>query len=131
MTVPSCELHNNANSKDVEYTRNVLSTYLGANTVGQQHFNDKAMRSFDHSPKLLFQTFGKMRSVKLRGVTVAAYPTEAARITNVIRSCVRALYFARTGERKPHWHIVLASLGYESNSPSAFVKQWAEMLSIL
>jgi hypothetical protein len=130
MTVPSCEQHNNAISMDVEYTRNVLSTYFGTNTVGQQHFNDKALRSFDRSPALLYQTFGKMRPVKVQGMTIGAYPMEIERVENVMQSCVCALHFFRTGERKPNWNIVLASASHPSDAPDAIVQEWLQVLSL-
>jgi hypothetical protein len=130
MTVPSCEQHNNAISMDVEYTRNVLSTYFGTNTVGQQHFNDKALRSFDRSPALLYQTFGKMRPVKVQGMTIGAYPMEIERVENLMQSCVCALHFFRTGERKPNWNIVLASASHPSDAPDAIVQEWLQVLSL-
>jgi hypothetical protein len=129
MTVPSCELHNNAHSKDVEYTRNVLSTYLGTNTVGQQHFNDKAVRSFDHSPKLLFQTFGKIRLVGQQGMEVGIYPFAEERVTNVMKSCARALYFLRTGERKIDWELLFPSLSFRSGTPTAIIQQYSKAIS--
>ena len=56
ITVPSCPSHNNDNSKDVEYVRNVMVASWGVNTTGEE-VQKKAFRSFDKSPKLLRQTF--------------------------------------------------------------------------
>lgn len=36
LTVPSCWTHNNGNSKDVEYVRNVITAGWGVNPIGEQ-----------------------------------------------------------------------------------------------
>src|SRR6185437_6074985 len=41
ITVPSCAAHNNANSKDVEYVRNIITTSFGVNSVGETIFSTK------------------------------------------------------------------------------------------
>ena len=67
ITVPSCSDHNHVNSKDVEYTRNWLTTSWGVNTAGQNLFDGKTKKSFDRSPRLLNQTFGTMRTISYGG----------------------------------------------------------------
>src|SRR5438270_11772363 len=57
ITVPSCRLHNNDNSKDVEYVRNIISMSRSANIVGSKYFWSKGFRSLKRSPKLLKRTF--------------------------------------------------------------------------
>jgi hypothetical protein len=99
ITVPSCPEHNNDNSKDVEYVRNVISTMFGVNSIGQQLFADKSMRSFDRSPALLYNTFADIRPVQLQGGTVTAFTIDTARIANVMRACITALHFQETGGR--------------------------------
>jgi hypothetical protein len=67
ITVPSCALHNNGNSLDVEYTRNIISTSFGVNDLGERHFLHKGMRSLEHSPALLQRTFADIRPVIIQG----------------------------------------------------------------
>ena len=57
ITVPSCDAHNHDQSEDVEYARNVISTMFGTNAVGQLHFANKSLRSFEHSPALSTSDF--------------------------------------------------------------------------
>ena len=38
ITVPSCEDHNNSNSKDAEYAQNIVTTMFGVNALGQKLF---------------------------------------------------------------------------------------------
>lgn len=125
MTVPSCERHNNDQSKDVEYTRNILSTYLGTSDAGQRLFNDKAVRSLERSPRLLLRTFGDMRLVNVKETIGGAFTMEVERIENVMRSCASALYFIRTGERQTDWHIVLVDAGH---SEAYAAQQWTEVI---
>jgi hypothetical protein len=125
LTVPSCKRHNNDKSKDVEYTRNILSTYLGTNMVGQQHFNDKGLRSLARSTALLYQTFGEIRGVQVKGAIGGAFTMEVERIENVMRSCASALYFRRTGERRTDWHIVLVDAGHSDEDAA---QQWTEVI---
>ena len=72
MTVPSCWTHNNVNSKDIEYVRNVITAGWGVNSVGEQ-VQLKAFRSFDNSPKLLRQTFGDINRVIKDGEETGAF----------------------------------------------------------
>jgi hypothetical protein len=107
ITVPSCADHNNANSKDVEYARNVITIMFGVNEIGQQHFSDKSLRSLDHSPALLRSTFSDIRPVRFQGTTIGRFTVDTARIESVMSACVCALHFRETGVRKPNWGIIL------------------------
>ncbi len=129
ITVPSCARHNNDNSQDIEYARNVISTYYGVNSAGQGLFLDKAMRSFDHSPALLKTTFSDIRPVTIQGATCGAFTVDVERIETVMRACVSALHFHLKGEKRFDWEIVLASLQHGS-VPSDALDAWSGLLSI-
>jgi len=131
ITVPSCALHNNANAMDVEYTRNIVSTSYGINDVGQQHFLDKAMRSFDHSPKLLSATFSDIRPVQLQGVQIGSFTVDVSRINAVMSACVAALHFHETGEKLQRWEIVLPNMRFNpSSTTDEQVGNWRQFLSL-
>jgi hypothetical protein len=131
ITVPSCALHNNANAMDVEYARNVIATMLGTNELGQQHFFDKAMRSFDHTPALLHTTFSDIRPVNIQGMTTGVFTLDVGRIKNVMAACVRALHFRETGERISDWEIVLPNLHFSSkDTTQAEASRWRDFLSL-
>jgi len=99
ITVPSCAEHNNATSKDVEYARNIISVMFGVNEIGERHFADKTLRSFDRSPALLHTTFSDIRGVQFRGMQVGAFTVDTERIKTVVKACIRALHFRETGWR--------------------------------
>jgi hypothetical protein len=131
ITVPSCALHNNANSKDVEYARNVISTMLGVNEVGERHFLDKAIRSFGRTPALLHTTFSDIRPVNIHGMTSGVFTLDVERITNVMAACIRALHFRETGERVYNWQLVFPNLHFASgDATEEEAASWRESLSV-
>ena len=130
ITVPSCPLHNNANAMDVEYTRNVISTFFGVNDVGQQHFFDKALRSFDRTPALLYTTFSDIRPVKVQGMEVGAFTTDVERIKVVMSACLTALHFRETGKRIRCWEIVLPNMGFANDTTHEEAGGWRQFISL-
>lgn len=129
-TVPSCDLHNGANSKDVEYVRNIITTMWGVNHVGQSHFQNKSMRSFEHSPKLLNATFADIRPLQMDGGTVGVFTVDVKRVEAVMEACVRAIHFADTSERLG-WNIIVQNLIFMHGAPEIKVNAWKQLLSIL
>lgn len=89
MTVPSCALHNNSNSMDVVYSRNVITILQGVNEQGERLFLNKTLKSLDRSPGLLHSTFGTMRPVQLQGMQVGAFDFDLPRIKIVMVACAR------------------------------------------
>jgi hypothetical protein len=130
-TVPSCELHNNANSKDVEYVRNIITTVLGVNQVGESHFLGKSMRSFDHSPKLLNATFADIRPVQINGGTSGLFTVDVERVKTVMEACIRAIHFSETSEHCSSWEIVVPNLMFKDEVPEDTVSGWMQLLSML
>jgi hypothetical protein len=129
ITVPSCPDHNTANSKDVEYTRNVITTMFGVNQVGESHFSDKSVRSFDRSPALLQTTFSDIRALQLRGQTIGAFTVNTQRVEEVMKACVRALHFRETGEKRPDWVVILPNLIFRDGATDEAQAQWLQLLS--
>ena len=101
---------------DVEYTRNIISTFFGVNDVGERHFLDKAMRSFDRTPALLHTTFSDIRPVKVQGMEVGAFTANIERIEVVMSACLTALHFLETGEQNQQWEIVLPNMSFASDA---------------
>jgi hypothetical protein len=110
--VPSCAEHNEANSKDVEYVRNVVSTEHGTNDAASKIF-EKTKRSFEYSPKLLARTFRGLRTVTVQGEETGAFPVDLARHRRVMRAIAYALYFRDFGRKhRGDWRIFTPSFGY-------------------
>ena len=115
LTVASCPQHNNDNSKDVEYTRNVLTTLWGVNESGLELFGGKVRRSLDRSPALLNMTFGTMQTVFHEGQMTGAFRIDVDRLKNVFEACARAIHYNDTGQKHPDWGIVMPQLQFESD----------------
>ena len=117
ITVPSCKFHNNDNSKDVEYVRNIIVTDINANSVAQRMFQEKALPSFRHSPRLTSQTFAKVREVRIAGMETAIVRTHRTRFNPVMRAIAAALYFNEFGERFPYcWNVHSAHMLSENQA---------------
>jgi hypothetical protein len=113
--VPSCAEHNEANSKDVEYVRNVISTQHGTNGAAALIF-EKTKRSFDHSPKLTARTFRDLKPVMIEGVETGAFPVDLTRHKRVMAAIAYALYFHTYGRKhRGDWRIFTPSFGYAGN----------------
>lgn len=131
ITVPSCPDHNHANSKDVEYTRNWITTSWGANVTGQNLFERKTQKSFDRSPRLLNQTFGSMRTVRYKGEVTGAATCDTPRCKNVFEACARALHYHNTREKHEHWGIVLKNLEFDPAKSGVNKESWMDLLEML
>ena len=79
ITVPSCTAHNEKNSKDVEYVRNVISTQHGATNEAATKVFETTKRSFDRSTKLADRTFRDLRPVLVEGQETGAFAVDLAR----------------------------------------------------
>lgn len=128
ITVPSCELHNNANAMDVEYTRNVISIFYGVNSVGEQHFLNKGVGSLEHTPALLRTTFSDIRPVRVKGAEVGVFTMDVNRVKTVMNSILTALHYCETGEKISTWEVVLPNLGLSDATPEE-VRLWREAFS--
>ncbi|MDX6456988.1 MAG: hypothetical protein QOE55_685 [Acidobacteriaceae bacterium] len=131
ITVPSCVLHNNANSLDVEYSRNVITTMFGTNEIAQRQFSDKVEKSFVNSPNLVYTTFADIRGVVFDRTLTGVCTVNTKRMERVMSACAGALHFRETGERKTEWYIVFPNLALSENAQQETVAAWSQFLSIL
>lgn len=93
LTVPSCQEHNNKNSKDVEYTRNTIISHFGNNYLAREHFQNKVLRSFKGSSRLLNRTFKEAIPIILNGEKTALNILDLPRYKLVMKSVAYAIYF--------------------------------------
>ncbi len=129
--MPSCALHNNANSLDVEYSRNVITTMFGTNEIAQRQFSDKVEKSFVNSPNLVYTTFADIHGVAFEGTLTGVCKVNATRMEKVMSACTCALHFRETGERKTEWYVVFPNLAFSERAPQEVVAAWSESLSLL
>ena len=105
ITVPSCNAHNTARSKDDEYLLHALAASITSNDVGLNQFLTKVRRALERNPKLVSSLpIGETPSfnyVTESGQLDEAFPViaDGERIDRVITSCARALYLFETGKK--------------------------------
>ena len=124
--VPSCAEHNEANSKDVEYVRNVVSTQHGTNDAASKIF-EKTKRSFEHSPRLMARTFRGLRTVTVQGEETGAFRVDLARHRRVMRAIAYALYFRDFGKKhRGDWRIFTLGFGYAGSVDRGEPDPWEQ-----
>ena len=112
ITVPSCEKHNEANAKDVEYVRNVISTQHGTNGAAAEIF-ETSKRSLEHSPRLRTRTFRDLRPVMVDGAETGAFRIDLPRHKRVMEAIAYALYFHDYGRKhRGDWRVFTPSFVY-------------------
>jgi hypothetical protein len=111
ITVPSCPGHNTNNSKDVEYVRNIIVTHFSTNDLARGHFQDKALRSLERSPKLFTQSFGDARPIILDGQESGITFLDLPRFKTVMGAIAHAIHFKFAGTTYPgRWEIFGTSM---------------------
>lgn len=103
ITVPSCEAHNTAKSKDDEYFLYVLSASITSNHVGLSHFLSKVKRAAERRPQLSHALSRTVVPVQIydedndQRLEAYALPIDGSRIDSILEKCARALYWHSTG----------------------------------
>jgi hypothetical protein len=111
ITVPSCLKHNNKNNLDVEYTRNIVVGYIATNDVAISHFQNKVIKSFRNSPRLLRRTLKGAIPTIIDGQETISIISDLARINLVMQAVAYAIYFKSFGNTYPsQWRIFWTSL---------------------
>jgi len=124
VTVPSCPGHNNDNSADVEYVRNVIVGAYPVNEVGLSLLT-KAQRSFDRSPALFVQTYRESWPVLTPEGQSAISRLDMARFDSVMAAIARALYYKDEGKQYyGKWGIFSPSLYSSKALLSGGIDDW-------
>lgn len=95
ITVPSCSTHNNDNSKDVEYVRNIVVTHHKTNEVARLHFREKALKSLTRSPKLFSRTLHNAKEILLDREVTGVGILDLPRFKSVMKAIAFGIYFNR------------------------------------
>jgi len=129
--VASCTEHNNDNSRDVEYVRNILTTLWGVGRFGLELFDGKTKRSFDRSPALLNQTFSTMQTVFYEGQVTGAFRLDINRLQSVFKACTRAIHYNNKRLKHANWGIVMPGLMFMPEVPQTPRQNWARLCEML
>lgn len=108
ITVPSCKLHNNDNSRDVEYVRNVVVSLAELGPESKEVF-DKALRSFDRRPGLMPRVYGDIRPMMLDGEERGVFTMDLARSDRVMIAAARALYYRESAKKLKKWKVFMVT----------------------
>jgi hypothetical protein len=110
-TVPSCAVHNEHNSRDVEYVRSIIAMSAGTNDIARTLVREKVRRSWERSPRLKSQTFRRFLPALLNGRRTAVVEADLSRFNSIISSIASAIYFKDFGSPwKRDWLIYGSTL---------------------
>jgi hypothetical protein len=99
ITVPSCDTHNSAKSRDDEYIRLVLVSGIGANELGHQLARTKIARSIARRPSLMLSLLQKstpafvLDNESQQWIETLRIELDPLRVYTVLMNMARALYF--------------------------------------
>jgi hypothetical protein len=131
VTVPSCTKHNNDNSADVEYVRNVIVGAYPVNEVGLSLL-PKAQRSFDRSPALFVQTYRESWPALTPEGQSAIFRLDMVRFDSVMAAIAYALHCKDEGKQYGgNWGIFSPSLCSSNILLSGGIDDWAPLRKAL
>jgi hypothetical protein len=117
-------MHNNDNSADVEYVRNVIVCAYPVNEVGLS-LAPKTQRSFDRSPVLFAQTFKEWWPVLTPQGSSGAFRLDVARFDRVMEAIACGLYCRDEGKQYDgKWGIFSPSLSSLKDLLSGGIDDW-------
>jgi hypothetical protein len=94
ITVPSCRDHNLTKSKDDEYVRFIITSFLTSNAHGQDLAITKGLRSLERSGGFISAVFRKSNLLKLPdGSHTVAISVDLERWTKFFEHLANAIYF--------------------------------------
>jgi hypothetical protein len=109
--VPSCRRHNNDNSVDVEYVRNVIVTDINTNDTARGIFQTLVYPSLLRNRKLFRKTFAQSRPITLKGVETAVVTLNMVKFKKIIKGIANAIYYRDFNKKHPFdWWIYGATL---------------------
>jgi hypothetical protein len=103
ITVPSCDIHNTAKSKDDEYLLYALSMNIPNNQTATDHFSTKILRAIQRRPAVIAMFAKNQLPVRVEDTTTGevhetlALQVDHQRIGNALEMIGCALYFHHFG----------------------------------
>jgi len=99
ISVPSCEEHNTARSKDDQYVMAFVVMQFETAGVARDQFSTKIIRSLKRDLTLVDQVFRETREVVLNGAPTVTVTVDRTRFDRVMGSSFRALIYHESGEK--------------------------------
>ena len=97
ITVPSCETHNTAQSKDDEYVAFVIAAHWANNGLGTTQWKTKILRALSRSTALALLFTASAEKIVFAGVETGRFKIDRPRFDATMEKVARGLYFHETG----------------------------------
>lgn len=132
ITVPSCDIHNSAKSKDDEYLMMVLASYFNNNKAAQDQIKNKITRAWVKNPSLASTVAKNLRTISIGGDQKYVYEVDTVRFNRTLEWAANGLYYHVFDERiDPPYKVISYPLVQLEGSDAIAVNMGrANMLSI-
>jgi hypothetical protein len=131
ITVPSCDQHNTAKSKEDQFLLFIALLHYGINPVVQKLFSRKFDRTLEVSPGLA-ANLRDPRRVAINGSESVAFHIDNVRLGSIMENIARALHYHEYHEK---WcgqmFIVIPSLFDVSTSNASMVNHHQQVLKLM
>jgi hypothetical protein len=122
ITVPSCDVHNSAKSKDDEYLMMVLTSYFNNNKAAQDQIKSKIARAWAKSPRLATSTVKNIQAINTSTGQYHAYEVDTPRFDQSLSWAANGLYYHIYGKQiDPPYKIISYPLVQLDGSDGAAV----------
>jgi hypothetical protein len=108
-TVPSCWRHNNDNSEDVAYVRNIIALDINTNDTARLISNNKAIPSLKRDRRLRRKTLSLIRTMKVEGGETGVLHADMRTYKKIMRGIAYALHYTDFGTRYPYFWGIYSS----------------------
>jgi hypothetical protein len=93
ITVPSCDIHNSAKTKDDEYLMMVLTSYFDNNSVACDQISSKVARAWAKSPRLSTSVVKNLQTINTGTGHYHAYEVDRSRFDQSLSWVANGLYY--------------------------------------
>ena len=93
ITVPSCDVHNSAKSKDDEYLMMVLTSFFNNNQAAQDQIKSKIARAWAKKPGLSATVVKNLRTINFGGQQQHAYEVDTPRFDQSLSWTANGLFY--------------------------------------
>lgn len=134
ITVPSCDKHNAAKSRDDEFLMTCLAPLVGNNGTGFLHTNTKLARSHVRNPHLINDTIRDAKPLNLVTDDGTAFPVfvgrpDMERLCRSLQAVAYGLYFHTYGKRfKGKVTVIPSFVKFPPGSTMSIVKLLAQRM---
>lgn len=132
ITVPSFKKHNQDNSNNNEYVRNIITTYFQGNNYAYEQFNTKSLKSIVRNKRLINKTFGKAEQVIMNGEITGSITIDVKLFKKIYGLLGLGLYYHDYKKRFNHrFDVHPASLFFNKSATEKEKSNYNHFLNML